>query len=56
MWIKTLQVRLQIINTFIVQKERNEHLKSKNIFTDSLEFKHSQKLPLKSPKLFTLWN
>ncbi len=28
----------------------------KNIFTDSLEFNHSQKLPLKSLKLFTLWN
>ncbi len=26
-----------------------------NIFTDSQEFKHSQKLPLKSLKLFTLW-
>lgn len=28
----------------------------KNIFTDSLDFNQSQKLPLKSLKLLTLWN
>ncbi len=40
--------RLLIITLSLYRK------RAKNIFTDSLEFKHSQKHPLKSPKLFTL--
>ncbi len=45
-----LTILLLIITLSLYRK------RAKNIFTDSLDFKHSQKLPLKSLKLFTLWN
>ncbi len=43
-----LTILLLIITLSLYRK------RAKNMFTDSLDFKHSQKLPLKYLKLFTL--